>query len=84
MVRLLNNYNNYMTTYNGNDIFYPFNAGLYGIDDDFDFDKSIQSIMNGFIAEYQKQITDTLHKSGLKFVSLKWFFPKEYNYMTND
>jgi hypothetical protein len=69
-------------TYNGNDIFKDFNAGLYPYDD-IDFQESKNSILNAFKSEYQDIITDTLALAGLEYMDLTYFSPSQYNYTTD-
>lgn len=75
-------------TYNGNDIFEPFNAGLYGYGDDdgdrsFQFDTSKEAILDAFKSEYEDEIREALEKAGLKFESLEYYSPKYYNFSTD-
>jgi len=76
-----------METYNGNDIFAPFNAGLYGIDDNgersLDEDASKISILAGFKEEYRKDIEEALKSAGLALVKLEYYSPKFYNFATD-
>ena len=74
--------------YNGNDVFTPFNAGLYGIDEG-DSDRAMQwqeskdSILDAFRREYEKQITDALAAAGIKYIGLEYYSPKFYNFETD-
>lgn len=74
--------------YNGNDVFKPFNAGLYGIDDS-DSDRSMQwqeskdAILEAFKREYAQQITDALALAGIKYIGLEYYSPRFYNYSTD-
>lgn len=70
------------TTYNGNDIFAPFNAGLYGYDD-INWDESKENILEEFTKEFEIQIRNKLTEFGLEFVKLKYHSPKYYNYNTD-
>lgn len=74
-------------TYNGNDVFAPFNAGLYGIDDDPDcsllVDESKASILAGFEAEYKPAIVKALADAGIEYIGLEYYSPRFYNYATD-
>ncbi len=73
--------------YNGNDVFTPFNAGLYGYDSDSDrslqYEDTKETILSEFKREYEKEITDTLAAAGIKYIGLSYFSPREYNFMTD-
>ncbi len=71
--------------YDGNAIFAPFNAGLYGIDaDDSDrsmlYQESKDSILAAFRAEFEPAITSALAEAGIRFVNLAYWSPREYNF----
>lgn len=74
--------------YNGNAVFSPFNAGLYGIDDG-DSDRSMQwseskeEILRAFKREYETQIKDALDTAGLEYVGLEYYSPRFYNFETD-
>jgi hypothetical protein len=69
-------------TYNGNDIFGELNFGLYGWED-IDFIESKKEILHNFSYQYKDKIAETLAKYGMKFKKLKWFSPRQYNFMTD-
>ncbi len=74
--------------YNGNDIFAPFNAGLYGIDDG-DSDRSMQwqeskdAILDAFRREYAAKIAAALDMAGLKYIGLEYYSPRAYSFETD-
>lgn len=68
--------------YNGNDVFAPFNAGLYGYED-IDIKESKESIMLNFKLEFENEISKTLKKAGITYLDLEWWSPKEYNFATD-
>lgn len=69
-------------TYNGNDIFKNFNAGLYQYDD-IDFQQSKDNILIAFKSKYQDIISDTLKLAGLEYIDLTYFSPRQYNYLND-
>ena len=74
--------------YNGNDIFVPFNGGLYGIDES-DSDRSMQlaeskdSILEAFKREFEVPIKEKLASAGLELESFEYWSPREYNFLTD-
>lgn len=76
-----------LTKYNGNDVFAPFNAGLYGLDDGGDrslqYDDSKAEILRAFEKEYKKEIIETLASAGIEYKGLEYWSPKYYNYSTD-
>lgn len=75
------------TTYNGNDVFAPFNAGLYGIEDDgersMQFEESKDSILSAFKEEYEEEIASKLEGAGLKLEGFNYYSPRQYNFSTD-
>ena len=73
--------------YNGNDIFAPFNAGLYGIDSDeyqsLQYEESKETILADFRHEYEEEITKALANVGITYVGLSYYSPRFYNYSTD-
>lgn len=72
--------------YNGNDVFHPFNAGLYGIDDcdrALQYDESKESILAAFQGEYAEAIGKALEAAGLRVIGYEYYSPKYYNYATD-
>lgn len=74
--------------YNGNDIFAPFNAGLYGYGDydtdrSFQFDESKTEILAAFRGEYEEAIRDALASAGIEYKGLSYYSPKYYNFSTD-
>ncbi len=76
-----------MSKYNGNDIFKPFNAGLYGIDGDeyqsLQYEDTKSNILSEFKREYEKDIIAALSAAGLKYIGLEYWSPREYNFATD-
>ena len=70
------------TTYNGNDVFAPFNAGLYGYHE-INFDESKEEILSEFKKEFENDIVKRLAEFGLEYVGLKYWSPREYNFKTD-
>lgn len=74
--------------YNGNHVFAPFNAGLYGIDEG-DSESSLQNeeskeaVLAAFKARFEKEITEALAKAGIEYVSLNYYSPRYYNFETD-
>ena len=69
------------TTYAGNGVF-NINFGLYGYDE-IDFEESKNEIKRNFEKEKLEGLKKALIDLGLKFNSLKWYSPREYNF-SND
>lgn len=74
--------------YNGNDIFAPFNAGLYGYGDwdtdrSFQFDESKSEILTAFTSEYVDEIKKALAAAGIEYKGLAYFSPNYYNFSTD-
>ena len=75
-------------TYNGSDIFVPYNFGLYGIDD-YNTDSSLRyqeskdAIRDAFITEHGDEITTTLASYGLSPTLYQYYSPKFYNFATD-
>jgi hypothetical protein len=74
--------------FNGNDIFAPFNGGLYDIgayDDDraMQIDESKENILQEFKREYEDTIRDTLASAGVHYIGLAYYSPKFYNFATD-
>ncbi|MCP6727401.1 MAG: hypothetical protein KJI69_05330 [Patescibacteria group bacterium] len=68
------------TTYNGNDVFVPLNFNLYP-HEDINFEETVKNLIRGFRNEFEADIRNRLGQVGLSFVALKWFSPKQYNYL---
>ena len=73
--------------YNGNDIFAPFNAGLYGADSDeyqsLQYEESKKTILADFKSEYEEEIKKALANVGITYVGLSYYSPRFYNYSTD-
>lgn len=74
-------------TYNGNDLFHPFNAGLYGYDEDSDRsmqnEESKASILSAFKGEYEDEIREALAIAGIRLDGFAYYSPREYNFATD-
>jgi len=57
--------------------------GLYGYED-IDSEETMDNIKREFEDQYLKQIKTNLKKVGIKFISLKWFSPREYNFANDN
>ena len=68
------------TTYNGNDIFVPLNFNLYP-HEDVDSEETSKELLKEFSNEFEVDLRNRLGQVGLSFVALKWFSPKQYNYL---
>ena len=76
------------TTYNGNDIFHPYNFGLYGMDDyssemSLDWNETKENIRTEFISEHGQAIETELAKYGLIPVKYEYYSPRFYNFKTD-
>ncbi len=75
-------------TYNGNDIFQPYNFGLYGIDD-YSSDSSLRyqetkdELTRVFIEKHGAEIQKTLATYGLSPIKYEYYSPRFYNYQTD-
>ena len=65
--------------YNGNDVFAPLNFNLYPYED-IEFEETKNKIYDDFVEVFQENLVSLLKELGLKFIELKWFSPREYNY----
>lgn len=80
--------NSMTTIYNGNSVFAPFNAGLYGIDDGGSdrmllLDDSKAEILRAFKNEFETKIIGALAVAGIHYRGLEWWSPREYNFATD-
>jgi hypothetical protein len=64
--------------YNGNDIF-KVNCNLYG-EEYIKPQETLEAIKDGFYFSFESDLRVELDKIGLKFISLKIFSPREYNF----
>lgn len=76
------------TTYNGNDIFKPYNFGLYGMDayssdSSLDWQESKENIKSNFVTLYGDKIEKHLKAFGLTPTKYEYWSPKFYNFATD-
>lgn len=65
--------------YVGNDVFKGINFNLYPFED-INYSETKENLLEGFRKEFEKDLTESLDKIGLKYKGLKWFSPSQYNY----
>lgn len=66
-------------TYSGRSL-WNCNFNLYGYEESFNFEKTKAAILKEFKEQYLKEIKSKLEAIGLKFKSLEYWSPKEYNF----
>ena len=66
-------------TYSGRSL-WNCNFNLYGYEESFNFDKTKKNILREFKEQYLEEIKEKLEAIGLKFKSLEYWSPREYNF----